>query len=57
MIAFEDGDTMAQLHDPGTWSVSWDGQNQNGRAVASGVYFMKQESTSLNDSKKMMLVR
>jgi len=46
-----------QLYDTGTWSVNWDGRDQNGQAVASGIYFVRLNSASLNDVKKMVLVR
>ena len=46
-----------QVYGAGTWTVSWDGKSKNDQDVASGVYFMKLDSATLSDSKKMVLVR
>lgn len=42
---------------PGTYSVKWDGTNDIGQAVASGVYFYKLHSGDQARVQKMLLIR
>jgi hypothetical protein len=37
--------------------VTWDGRNENGSEVASGVYLYRLEAGNLSQSKKMVLIR
>ena len=41
----------------GNYSRIWDGLNQNGEAVGSGVYFYEMNAGKFNSMKKMTLVR
>ncbi len=41
----------------GTYEVTWDGRNQHGAAVASGVYFYRLIADGFTEEKKMVLVR
>jgi hypothetical protein len=41
----------------GAHSVVWDGRDENGRAVSSGVYFYRLHSGSLSQSRKMVLLK
>ncbi len=41
----------------GSYEVTWDGRDQNGDEVASGVYFYKLEAGDFVQTKKMVLVR
>jgi len=41
----------------GTYSVAWDGRNERGREVASGVYFYRLEAGARVKAKKMVLLR
>jgi|GEM_PF-4866438 len=41
----------------GTYTVYWDGRNQNGKQVSSGVYFYRLEAGDFTDVKKMVLLR
>jgi flagellar hook assembly protein FlgD len=41
----------------GRHTVSWDGRNAHGEAVASGVYFVRISAGSSWSSRKMVLVR
>ena len=41
----------------GTYSVTWDGRDDAGRDVASGVYLCRMESGGLSTVRKMLLVR
>lgn len=42
---------------PGTYSIDWDGRNEFGKAVASGIYFYKLSGKDLSIIKKMALIR
>ncbi|MEO8447315.1 MAG: DUF4331 family protein, partial [bacterium] len=42
---------------PGEKSVVWDGLDNSGKAVASGTYFVKLETSSGVDSKKLTLLK
>ncbi len=42
---------------PGLSRVDWDGRNDNGSEVASGIYFYRLETTGHSDLKKMVLLR
>lgn len=41
----------------GTYAVDWDGRDQNGRAVSSGMYFYRLTSGEFSDVKKMVLLK
>jgi hypothetical protein len=41
----------------GTYEVRWDGRDENGNEVASGVYFYKLQAGDFTQTKKMVLVR
>lgn len=43
--------------DPGRYTVKWDGTDQNGRSVSSGVYFYRLLSKAFVESKKMLYVK
>ncbi len=42
---------------PGTYRVEWDGKNQNGDKVASGVYFYRLSRGNDTQTKKMVLIK
>nr|MBN2277210.1 tandem-95 repeat protein [candidate division Zixibacteria bacterium] len=42
---------------PGRNDVIWDGVNENGEAVASGIYFYRMKAGSFNESRKMVLMK
>ena len=42
---------------PGRKSVIWDGRNDNGVIVGSGIYFYRLQSSNILRTKKMMLMR
>ncbi|MGB7061376.1 MAG: right-handed parallel beta-helix repeat-containing protein, partial [Candidatus Zixiibacteriota bacterium] len=41
----------------GSYTLYWDGRNQNGKEVSSGIYFYKLEAGNFTDVKKMVLLR
>jgi hypothetical protein len=41
----------------GTYEVTWDGRDQNGDEVASGVYLYRLQAGDFNQSKKMVLMK
>jgi len=43
--------------EPGRYSIGWDGRNQIGERVSSGVYFYKMEAGKFAATKKMLLVK
>ena len=42
---------------PGTWSVRWDGDNVNGAAVSSGIYFCRMKAGDFTATRKMVLMK
>jgi len=45
------------VQEAGTWSVVWDGLNNDGLKVSSGVYFYKMTAGNYSETKKMTLIR
>ena len=41
----------------GTWTVTWNGTDENGRAVSSGMYFFKMDAGSFTATRKMILLK
>lgn len=46
-----------ERRDRGAYKVVWDGQNDAGQIVASGVYFYKLTAGSFTDTKKMTILK
>ncbi|MBN1884485.1 MAG: T9SS type A sorting domain-containing protein [Candidatus Krumholzibacteriota bacterium] len=46
-----------EVRDAGSYNVTWDGTNNSGVKVASGVYFYKMDTREFNQTKKMVLLR
>ncbi|SVE05069.1 uncharacterized protein METZ01_LOCUS457923 [marine metagenome] len=57
----EHGQAVRTLADqqlgPGTFDITWDGQDDNGRSVASGVYMYLIEGPNLRTHKKVTLLK
>ena len=45
------------VKEAGPHDVNWDGKDNTGRGVASGVYFYRLEAGSFTETKKMVLLR
>ena len=41
----------------GTWSVEWNGEDDRGQHVSSGVYFYRMRAGAFADTKKMVLLK
>jgi fibronectin-binding autotransporter adhesin len=41
----------------GEYSVTWDGRNRGGRAVARGIYFVRVVGPNLDETRKVLVVR
>jgi hypothetical protein len=41
----------------GRYEVEWDGRNNNGQEVASGMYLYRLESNRINRTKKLLLIK
>jgi len=50
--------TFTQEHNsPGYYQVSWDGRDENGRSVASGIYLYRLTTANYTSAKKMVLAK
>ena len=47
----------SEVRTPGTHEASWDGRDDSGQAVASGVYFYRIEAASHVENRRMVLLR
>ena len=45
------------VKDANPYTVTWDGKNDRGGAVASGIYFYKMETKDFSQTKKMVMLR
>ncbi len=45
------------FYEAGSHTLSWDGTNQAGQSVSSGVYFYRLQAGSFEETKKMMLLK
>jgi hypothetical protein len=47
----------SKKHDPGRFVIDWNGRDQNGRALSSGVYFYRMRADSFQQNQRLVLVR
>jgi hypothetical protein len=45
------------MKDAGSYTVAWNGKNDRGASVASGMYFYKMETKGFSETKKMVMLR
>jgi hypothetical protein len=50
-------DLLHEEHSPGNYQVVWDGRDDMGRQVSSGVYFFVMEAGEFTSVKKMLMVK
>jgi hypothetical protein len=43
--------------EPRSYALQWNGQNDSGNVVSSGVYFYKLEAGDFQDVRKLMLMK
>jgi hypothetical protein len=48
---------VRQNQNPGIYQISWDGKNEEGQVVSSGVYFYLLEAGEKKEAKKMVLLK
>lgn len=48
---------VSEFQQSGKYSVKWDGKDEEGRSLVSGIYLYSLKSTSFTASKKMMLLK
>ena len=48
---------MNEMKDAGEYSIPWMGNDDTGKQVASGVYFIRMVAGSVSKSQKIMLVK
>jgi photosystem II stability/assembly factor-like uncharacterized protein len=46
-----------ETKDAGTYKVNWDGKNNNGKAVSTGIYYYMLKANNFVDVKKMMMLK
>ncbi len=46
-----------EVRDAGAYSAVWDGRNERGAAVASGIYFYRMETEGFSATKKLVMLR
>ena len=55
------GQVVREWHAPslaaGTYRYEWEGQNESGQTVATGVYFYRLQIGEFSQSKKMVLIK
>jgi len=46
-----------KAQEPGSYEVIWDGKDEEGNEVASGIYFHQLKTEEFSQTKKMVLIR
>ena len=57
MLGQEVATLTNQIYQAGTFSVTWDGRDNDGQTAESGVYIYKLESENQSLAKKMLLMK
>ncbi|UCF06019.1 MAG: T9SS type A sorting domain-containing protein [bacterium] len=45
------------IHEPGTYTAVWNGLNDEGRMLSSGIYFCRMKSADFSETRKLILLR
>ncbi|MEE4312428.1 MAG: FlgD immunoglobulin-like domain containing protein, partial [candidate division KSB1 bacterium] len=48
---------VSRNHEAGSYAVRWDGRNNSGFDITSGIYIVRLKTNRFTDSKKMLLVK
>jgi predicted outer membrane repeat protein len=48
---------LSRYQSPGHWSIAWDGRDENGVLVSSGVYFCRMSAKDYTATRKMILMK
>jgi hypothetical protein len=48
---------LSEVKDPGRYTVTWDGKNDSGEKVASGVFFYQVDAPGLKSARKTVLIK
>lgn len=48
---------ITYVRQAGSYTITWNGRDENGDACSSGIYFYKLSSPSINSTKKMVIVK
>lgn len=48
---------LAEKHPAGVYTVNWDGRNQNGEFVSSGIYFYRLKTNNFIAIRKMVIIK
>ena len=46
-----------EYHQPGEYSVVWDGTDSHGRSMSSGVYFYRMQAGEFSETRRMLLMK
>ncbi|MFQ6092079.1 MAG: FlgD immunoglobulin-like domain containing protein, partial [bacterium] len=46
-----------EVKEPGYYTVTWDGRNERGDEVPSGVYFYRMTAGDFTDTKRMVVMK
>ena len=46
-----------ETRDAGTYKITWDGKNNNGMSVSTGIYYYMLKANNFTDVKKMMMLK
>jgi len=48
---------ISNIQEAGHYAARWDGKDEHGNVISSGVYIYRLETFKFNDVKKMMLIK
>jgi flagellar hook assembly protein FlgD len=48
---------VSENRNTGSWTTQWDGRDESGQVVASGIYFCKMNAQGFESTQKMVLLK